>query len=274
MSAVKEVFSILAARAEEAIPVHDCDYTDETTGLLMCGKCHTPKQCRPFPNSDEAVYCLCACMKANDDVMRERLRQNEIEQRRNICFHGSNLIGAVFADDDGKVPSLTTTCKVYAENVTGSSSRDWLLLWGDTGTGKSFMAACIANAAIDAGMTARFITVSEIEQHLWNSPDKAAVYDEMNQTGLLIIDDFGCERRTDYMDEIKFNLIDGRLRSGKPCVITTNLTLHDFAVPADLTQKRIVSRIFERAKTFHVQGDDRRFAALKSRAEQSSSGEK
>lgn len=268
------MFEVLATKAEEAIPIQDCDYTDEASGLLMCGKCHTPKQCRPFPDSDNVVYCLCTCMKADDDATHERLWQNEIEQRRNICFHGSDLIDAVFADDDEKVPSLTTTCKVYAENVTGSSSRDWLLLWGDTGTGKSFMAACIANAAIDAGMTARFITVSEIEQHLWNSPDKAAVYDEMNQTGLLIIDDFGCERRTDYMDEIKFNLIDGRLRSGKPCVITTNLTLHDFAVPADLTQKRIVSRIFERAKAFHVQGDDRRFAALKSRAEQSSSGEK
>ena len=274
MSAIRNVFDVLATKAEAAIPIQDSDYTDEATGLLMCGKCHTPKQCRPFPDSDIAVYCLCVCMKADDDAMRERLRRNEIEQRRNICFHCSDLIGTVFADDDGKAPTLTKTCKAYAENVTGVNSRDWLLLWGDCGTGKSFMAACIANAAIDAGMTARFITVSEIEQHLWNSPDKAAVYDEMNRTGLLVIDDFGCERRTDYMDEIKFNLIDGRLRSGKPCVITSNLTLNDFAAPVDLTQKRIISRIFERAKTFHVQGDDRRFAALKSRAEQSSSSEK
>ena len=66
MSAVKEVFSIVAARAEEAIPVHDCDYLGED-GLLICGKCHTPKQCRPFPDSDFAVYCLCDCMKADDD---------------------------------------------------------------------------------------------------------------------------------------------------------------------------------------------------------------
>ena len=271
MSAIRNVFDVLATKAEEAIPVQDCDYTDESTGLLICGKCHTPKQCRPFPNSDEAVYCLCACMKADDDAMRERLRQNEIEQRRNICFHGSDLIRATFADDDRKEPSLTKTCKAFSERVTGDSSRDWLLLWGDCGTGKSFMAACIANAAIDADMTARFITVSEIEQHLWNSPDKAAVYDEMNHTGLLVIDDFGCERRTDYMDEIKFNLIDGRLRSGKPCVVTTNLMLNDFAAPADLTQKRIVSRMFERATTFQVQGEDRRFTALKERAARSSS---
>ena len=60
MSAVKEVFSILAARAEEAIPVHNCDYTDEATGLLICGKCRSPKQCRPFPDSNppESVWWI------------------------------------------------------------------------------------------------------------------------------------------------------------------------------------------------------------------------
>lgn len=265
-----DVLSVCAARAEAAIPIQDGDYTDAATGLLMCGKCHMPKQCRPFPDSDAAVYCLCDCMKAADERMQIEREREQIEQRRRYCFNGSELIHATFAHDDRTASALTKTCKAFAERVTGGSSRDWLLLWGDCGTGKSFMAACIANAAIDAGMTARFITVPEIEQRLWNT-DKVSLYDELNHVGLLIIDDFGCERRTDYMDEIKFNLIDGRLRSGKPCVITTNLTLNDFAAPADLTQKRIISRIFERAKTFHVSGDDRRFAAFRSRAEQSSS---
>ena len=268
-----DVLNICAARAEAAIPIHDGDYTDETTGLLMCGRCHTPKQCRPFPDSDIAVYCLCACMQAEDAAMRERLRRNEIERQRAICFHGSDLIHATFSADDCKNRKLTETCKAFAERMTGGSSRDWLLLWGDCGTGKSFMAACIANAAIDAGMTARFITVPEIEHQLWNNPDKAAVFDELNHAGLLVIDDFGCERRTEYMDELRFHLIEGRLHSGKPCVITTNLTLNDFAAPADLTQKRIVSRIFERAKTFHVQGEDRRFVFLKERAKASGDGQ-
>ena len=115
-------------------------------------------------------------------------------------------------------------------------------------------------------MTARFVTVPEVEQMLWRERDKAAVYDEMQSVGLLVIDDFGCERRTEYMDEIKFNLIDGRLRSGKPCVITTNLTMNEFSAPSDRGMKRIVSRLFERVNTFHVQGEDRRFAMLRERA--------
>ena len=179
MSAVKEVFSILAAKAEEAIPVRDCDYLGED-GLLICGKCHTPKQCRPFPGSDLAVYCLCKCQQEEDRAMQERLRRNQIEQRRTICFGTSDLIRATFAEDDGKNPKLTEVCKTFSANLNDSSS--WLLLWGDCGTGKSYMAACIANAAIDAGMSVRFITVPDIEQQLWRELDKSAVYDELNVT--------------------------------------------------------------------------------------------
>ena len=128
MSAVKEVFSILAAKAEEAIPVRDCDYLGED-GLLICGKCHTPKQCRPFPGSDLAVYCLCKCQQEEDRAMQERLRRNQIEQRRTICFGTSDLIRATFAEDDGKNPKLTEVCKTFSANLNDSSS--WLLLWGD-----------------------------------------------------------------------------------------------------------------------------------------------
>ena len=258
------VFKAIAIRAASAVPVSEDDYTDET-GLLICGKCRTPKQCRPFPDCDAAVFCLCKCMADADNEMAERRHQEQIAQRRTFCFGGSDLSGASFAADDGRNPELTACCRSFAERITAKGN-DWLLLWGGCGTGKSYMAACIANAALCADMTARFVTVPEVEQMLWRERDKAAVYDEMQSVGLLVIDDFGCERKTEYMDEIKFNLIDGRLRSGKPCVLTTNLTMNDFSAPKDLAMKRIVSRLFERLTTFQVQGEDRRFAALRERA--------
>ena len=48
---------------------------------------------------------------------------------------------------------------------------------------------------------------------------------------LLIIDDFGMERGTEYGLEQVFNVIDSRYRSGKPLIVTTNLTLDDPAEP-------------------------------------------
>ena len=44
---------------------------------------------------------------------------------------------------------------------------------------------------------------------------------------LLILDDFGMERGTEYGLEQVFNVIDSRYRSGKPLIVTTNLTLDD-----------------------------------------------
>ena len=42
---------------------------------------------------------------------------------------------------------------------------------------------------------------------------------------LLILDDFGMERGTEYGLEQVFNVIDSRYRSRKPLIVTTNLTL-------------------------------------------------
>lgn len=264
MSDVSDLIAVLAIKASAAVPVSDGDYTG-ADGLLICGRCHTPKQCRPFPGSEVTVFCLCRCMEQADEAVRAQRVRAQIAERRAFCFHSPELMQAQFSADDGKNPKLTAVCKAYAERLLDGNCRDWLLLWGDCGTGKSYMAACIADAAISAGLTARFVTVPEVEQMLWKAPDKSAVYEELGSTGLLVLDDFGCERRTEYMDEIRFSLIDGRLRSGKPCVITTNLTLNEFAAPADRAQKRVVSRLFERVCAFHVTGDDRRFAKLRDR---------
>ena len=62
---------------------------------------------------------------------------------------------------------------------------------------------------------------------------------------LLILDDFGVERNTEYSTEQIFNVIDSRYRAGKPLIITTNLALSDFKNPPDTARKRIFDRILE-----------------------------
>ena len=63
---------------------------------------------------------------------------------------------------------------------------------------------------------------------------------------LLIIDDFGMERGTEYGLEQVYNVIDSRYRSKKPLIITTNLTLSELNNAADIAHKRIYDRILER----------------------------
>ena len=61
--------------------------------------------------------------------------------------------------------------------------------------------------------------------------------------GRLILDDFGMERGTEYGLEQVFNVIDSRYRSGKPLIVTTNLTLDDLHNPEDTTHSRIYDRL-------------------------------
>ena len=70
--------------------------------------------------------------------------------------------------------------------------------------------------------------------------------DSLNHDSLLIIDDLGMERGTEYALEQVFNVIDARLRSNLPLIVTTNLTLDELKHPADLAHERIYSRVLER----------------------------
>ena len=67
-------------------------------------------------------------------------------------------------------------------------------------------------------------------------PDFAAI-------PLLILDDFGMERGTEYGLEQVYNVIDSRYRSGKPLIVTTNLTLDDLQHPEDTAHARIYDRL-------------------------------
>ena len=62
---------------------------------------------------------------------------------------------------------------------------------------------------------------------------------------LLIIDDFGMERDTNYALEQVYNIIDSRYRSKRPLIITTNLTLDEIRHPQDVAHARIYDRVLE-----------------------------
>ena len=123
-----------------------------------------------------------------------------------------------------------------------------LLLWGDVGTGKSFFAGCIANALLEKGIPVLMTNFSRILNTLTGmySDDRNQFIDSLNKYSLLIIDDLGIERGTEFSLEQVFNVIDSRYRSKKPMIVTTNLTLDELKHPVDLAHARIYDRILER----------------------------
>ena len=230
------------------------DYTGGD-GLLYCGSCHTPKE-RYFPADKAALFrhdrhpAECDCRKAR------RLEQEAAEQRRKHLqtveelkrrgFTDSKMREWTFANDNGKCPQMELA-HFYAEHwETMREENIGYLLWGKVGTGKSYFAGCIANALMEQEVPVRMTNFSAILNDMTASFEWRNEYIErLCRFSLLIIDDFGMERGTEYGLEQVYNVIDSRYRSGKPLIVTTNLTLDSLQNPQDTAHARIYDRLLE-----------------------------
>ena len=111
-----------------------------------------------------------------------------------------------------------------------------------------FSQGCIANALLDKGIPVLMTNFSRILNTLTGmySDDRNQFIDSFNKYSLLIIDDLGIERSSEFALEQVFNVIDSRYRSKKPLIVTTNLTLDELKHSKDLARARIYDRVLER----------------------------
>lgn len=242
------------------------DYLSEG-GLLMCGKCHTPKQCRftaTWDGKEKTPYTLCDCARARRDAEEQaRQAQNlriEVNRLRKLGFPDSEMAEWTFAHDDGTDPRTTSIAHKYVDNFTEMKKRGkGLLLYGPVGTGKTHAAACIANELINQGrpcLVTNFARITNTLQGMFDG--KQRYLDDFNRLDLLVIDDLAAERDTSYMNEMIFNIIDSRYRSGKPLIVTSNLTQAELTAPTSVDKERIYSRLLEMCVPVEVKGADRR----------------
>lgn len=267
---MNELLETIARKALENQQTQDGDYTDPETGLLMCGTCKTPRQHRlngAGYNGIVPVMCKCRLEKLEAEKKEaERLKAEErLKLRKEACFGGSkHKADCVFADDDRRDANASDIATGYARHFAEMRERGkGLVLLGACGTGKTFLACCIANALLEQGYTAKVTTFAEIANALQAGFDKQSVYDELNRVDLLVLDDFDSERDTSYMNEVVFTVIDQRTAAQKPVIVTTNLEMKDFKTAATIERNRVLSRLKETCIPFAVKGTDRREDKLK-----------
>ena len=152
-------------------------------------------------------------------------------------------------------------CRRYVEHWPEMKADNiGILFYGGVGTGKYFLACCIANALIDKQVRASVTNFPRILNKLQGfGEDKQEFLDKLSRYDLLVIDDLGVERDTSYSVEQVFNVIDARSRTGKPLIVTTNLSLADLQNPSSLGYARIYDRILEMCPIrLKLAGDSRR----------------
>lgn len=254
----------LIARAAAANGEEPGDY--QVKGVLHCGKCRTPKQTAiTVMGRDRLVGCMCRC--AQEEYERKRKAQRDTERR--LYINGLRVNGIQdksirdmrFEADDGNTPEemdkarryVTAWPKMYRENVG-------LLFWGNTGNGKTFAAACIANALIDQGepvMVTSFPRILKALNALYKD-DQNAYIDSLDQFNLLVIDDLGAERQSSYALEQVYNVIDRRYKAKKPLIVTTNLPLSSLQKAESMDYRRVYDRVLELCIPIAYKGGSRR----------------
>lgn len=255
----------IAKASENTIPINDGDYID-SEGLLCCGKCHTRKQTIIVLANGKQLKprCVCKCEQERMHEEEEKRKAKELEEKvkelRKMGFPDAEMSRFTFENDDRSNEYISDVAKRYADNFTTMYSKHkGLLLFGTVGTGKTYIAACIANALIDRGYTCLVTNFARLTNTINGMYDGKQEYiDGLDRFSLLVIDDLASERDTEYMNEIVTNIIDARYRSGKPMIVTTNLTSEELKNPRDVRKQRIYSRLMEMCIPLEVKGTDRR----------------
>ncbi len=260
MNTVQECLSTLFSLRK---PGED-EYINDTDKLVYCRACRTPRQTViTLPGSTLRFYppvmCICQKEKAErEEAALEQVRfQRKVEQLKAAGLQDEMLRTYTFENDKGYTPQIKKARKYVESFDTFEKHGEGLLMWGNVGSGKTFMAGCIANALLNKGIPVLMTNFSRILLRLTGTlnEDKNAFLDSMNSYRLLIIDDLGIERSTEFALEQVFSVIDRRCRSGLPMIITTNMTLNAMKNPEDIAHARIYDRVLERCLPIKVTGD-------------------
>jgi DNA replication protein DnaC len=186
------------------------------------------------------VQPVCDCeweqeKKAIEDAQRFHQRK-ETERLFSISNLGRRFEESTFETFKPRpgTEQILELAKQYVEEFE-SWGGESLLIWGPPGNGKTHIAAAITNELYKRGYIVVFQSVPELLEKIrgtFNRESRDSENDIMKALlacDLLVLDDIGAEKLTDWVQEIMFRIIDGRYRKKLPILYTSNLQPKELA---------------------------------------------
>lgn len=210
----------------------------------------------------------CHCFKkAIVDLLYTQSNLQEILQSENFstfsldyysCNHIDPVTGRSSLDS---IKTALQTCHEFVD--TFSTDFRNILLYGDTGVGKTFLSNCIAKELIDASYSVIYFSSKHffdiLAENAFNKKDFDSSDEDNLDTNyiyncdLLIIDDLGTEMTNAFTASSLFACLNERILRRKSTIISTNLALDDIK---NIYSERIFSRISSSYTMLRLTGDD------------------
>jgi len=143
--------------------------------------------------------------------------------------------------------------KSFVEECKHNPHALGILFIGPVGSGKTFLAASIANKLMESQLQVLFLVVPDLLDEL-----RATYKSEINEIDLLdsartipflILDDLGAHNYTDWTRNRIYSIINYRMNELLPTIITSNLSLDEME---DYIGVRTTSRIIQSSRIFRL----------------------
>ena len=242
--------------------IKDGDYWKDN--IPYCGKCNTPKG---YFQDDFGGFGKTVLLKINCKCEGEKFEQAAKQKLKDYSekiklklVSDEQYLQMTFDKADGDLKFAQNYVEAWEEIKNDKNAG--LLLFGDTGTGKTFAACCIGNALLDKGARVMISNIADLINEV-GAFDNYEIVEKIKNCDLLILDDYGATRETEFANEQAYKIIDIRYRTNKPMIITTNLTPEIMLNEENITIKRAHQRVIERCRAVPIKGNNRRLEIAK-----------
>ena len=224
LAATRQASNGTTYRAVDESPPLSSDERDDNTCEVCGGKgWYTPDVVVGHPDFGQVMTCHCQQQRLSEERLSRLLRYSNLGHLARFTFDTINPEG-IAQDADSRV-MFAEACRAaaeYAESPTG-----WLVLVGPNGSGKTHLAAAIANHCIKSEQVVFFMHVPDLLDHLraTYAPSSELTYSDLYmqvvEAPLLILDGLGAHSSTPWAEEKLQQVINHRFNAELPTIVTT-----------------------------------------------------
>ena len=220
------------------------------------------------PDFGKLTICTCRGEEISRQYTDKLFSFSNLNELKELTFENFERKGKIGLGEHqaSSIEFAYNQAVIFARSLTG-----WLLLQGKYGSGKTHLAAAIANLAVENGIQTLFITVPDLLDTLrfsYDDPDATFEerFEQIRQCQLLILDDFGTQNATSWAQEKLFQIINYRYINQLPLVVTTNLSLKEIEgrIRSRLEDPELVTTMYINTPDYRRPKDDTGYHELSS----------